>query len=62
MTVTEQTCWCGGSGLVEWRGRCGVCRGRGVIGVLDESGTAEVERAESLAWSARHGRVSGVAA
>lgn len=62
MTVTEKTCSCGGSGRVEWRGQCGVCRGRGVIGVLDEAGTAEVERAETLAWLARHGASSGVAA
>lgn len=63
VTVTDATCGgCGGSKTSRSTptGWCGVCSGRGRYAVLDEAGTRAVERAESLAWLARHG--SGMAA
>lgn len=65
MAVIEQTCTrCVGSGTSARTdsGRCNWCGGRGRYGVLDEAGTAAVERAEALAWLARQRAAAGVAA
>jgi DnaJ-class molecular chaperone len=61
--IAQESCSdCGGAGRVEWQGTCTSCRGRGVLGVLSEKQTREVERLEALAYVARHGLQFGGAA